>query len=743
MEREPFMFDFELAEADLKGAEPEKNGGMIEVYLDAEQHKIFESQTTAYAAGNEVLGARDNRASIEQRISDLNKREAEIKDQIEALKQKYAAQLAELNDGLKPLQTERFDLNRERRQAELALANAEQKLRDALAFLKQQAKYQHDLEKYNRLTMAAPWREWAKEYQIEGGRMIASAGGRAILGDKMGLGKTLTSQIATDMMESKKVLIVVPDDVVSNFLMEIAHWAPHRTAFLVGKMTRMQRDIILNTVRMMDQFTLVLNYSAWRKDKGLLRKLINLQLDTVILDEAHSVKNVSTSAFNGVNQIIKADNACPGCGGYVQHVHDSGDLVHDGNYRFMPRDFFVCIGKHFPSSETVDFLTVPVDNACGWSQRNDIVNDVERPYGYLRSVKHVLPMTGTPILNKPQDLFALLNLIDDEHFPNEKDYLYAYCQKNTWTQKWEFRYGGLESLTKQLAGRYIARDKKTAGVVLPPQEVRIHSIELDETLYPKQANVIKMLSHHAMLMLESGKKVPVIAMIALITRKRQANVWPAGLKFEYEDADGNIQLFDVGEDVQESIKLDRIITEPERTESGDYEGLAVDFTGSGDKVNGERVVVFSQFKGPLKELERRMNNAGISCVRFDGDTPEDLRNEVKRDFDRKYAEEIDYKWQVVLCNYKTGGVGLNFTAATQMIIIDEEWNVGKNEQAYARIDRMGQTEETTVHILRLSNTVDSWMAALIENKRNMVEGFESSAEMQAELFRKMQNGEIL
>ena len=153
--------------------------------------------------------------------------------------------------------------------------------------------------------------------------------------------------------------------------------------------------------------------------------------------------------------------------------------------------------------------------------------------------------------------------------------------------------------------------------------------------------------------------------------------------------------------------------------------------------------MFSQFKGPLKELERRMNNAGISCVRFDGDTPEDLRNEVKRDFDRKYAEEIDYKWQVVLCNYKTGGVGLNFTAATQMIIIDEEWNVGKNEQAYARIDRMGQTEETTVHILRLSNTVDSWMAALIENKRNMVEGFESSAEMQAELFRKMQNGEIL
>lgn len=739
---EDFKFDWELAEAEVAVEPLKPNGGTLEVALDAELHKIFESQTTAYEAGTEVLSLREQRAILDQKAKDLNEREAEIKSQMETLKQKYLADLEVLREALKPLSEERFDINRERRQNELAILNAEQKLRDALAWLKQQAKYQSDLEKYNRLTMAAPWREWAREYQIEGGRMIASANGKAILGDKMGLGKTLTSQIACDMMESKKVLIVVPDDVVSNFLMEVNHWAPHRTAFLVGKMTRKQRDIILNTVRMMDQFTLVLNYSAWRKDKSLLRKLINLQLDTIILDEAHSVKNVGTSAFKGVNQIVKADNQCPQCGGYVQHVKDTGDLIHDNNV-YMPRSFYVCIGKHMPSTETVDFLTVPVDNSCGWSQRQDIVNRVKRDHGYLRSIKHVLPMTGTPILNKPQDLFALLNLIDDEFFHNEKDYLYAYCQRNVWTNKWEFRHGGLDSLTKQLAGRYIARDKKTAGVVLPPQEVKVHSIELDETLYPKQAKVIRQLSEHAMLMLESGKKLAVIAMIALITRKRQANVWPAGIKFEYEDADGNIQIFDVGEDVDESIKLDRIITEPNRTESGDWEGLIPDMTGGGDKINGERVVVFSQFKGPLRELERRLKEADISVVRFDGDTDQDTRIQVKRDFDRKYASETDYKWQVVLCNYKTGGVGLNFTAATQMIILDEEWNVGKNEQAYARIDRMGQTEETAVHILRLSNTVDAWMAALIENKRNMVDGFEESAEMQAELLRKMQNGEML
>jgi hypothetical protein len=65
---------------------------------------------------------------------------------------------------------------------------------------------------------------------------------------------------------------------------------------------------------------------------------------------------------------------------------------------------------------------------------------------------------------------------------------------------------------------------------------------------------------------------------------------------------------------------------------------------------------------------------------YDGDTPESIREQVKADFNRSVVGDGPYKWQVVLANYKTGGVGLNFTAATQMIILDEEWNPGKEEQ---------------------------------------------------------------
>ena len=237
----------------------------------------------------------------------------------------------------------------------------------------------------------------------------------------------------------------------------------------------------------------------------------------------------------------------------------------------------------------------------------------------------------------------------------------------------------------------------------------------------------------------------VLATIALITRKRQANVWPAGIQLK--DEEGNV-IFNVGDEVQESIKIDKCINYHSSDDS--WDGLIPEFTEDGDKEFGSRVVVFSQFKGPLAELERRLKLAGISVVRFDGDTPQAIRDQAKLDFDRKYCEQPDYnngqsyKWQVILCNYKTGGVGLNFTAATETIILDKEWNPGKEDQAFGRTDRLGQTEHTNVHIIRIEKTIDAWMDDINEQKANLIAGFNEVAEpLSTQLLDALKSGDIL
>ena len=156
--------------------------------------------------------------------------------------------------------------------------------------------------------------------------------------------------------------------------------------------------------------------------------------------------------------------------------------------------------------------------------------------------------------------------------------------------------------------------------------------------------------------------------------------------------------------------------------------------------------MFSQFKTGLAELERRMQVENIRVIRLDGDTPDELRKEIKTNFYRAKGETP--KWDVLLCNYKTGGVGLNLTSITKTHILDEEWNPGKRDQAYARSARMGQSEETDVYVYRIPATIDTWMANTIYRKEKLIGEFtdemiEEKEDMMGSLKDALESGEIL
>lgn len=689
----------------------------VKITLSSGLVREIKPEESAYPPACDVRDAQAELDEINALLAPINERKREVDEKIKALKTEYEKAMDALSRERYAIQEESFDLNRKQRDAARKVKEALLVLERALEAQRLSELYLEKSSQFDDMIVNMPWKDKAFPHQIEGAKRIAMAGS-AILGDKMGLGKSLTSLIAADMLQVKRLLIIVPDDVVTNFMNEVQHWAPHRNVVMLGKLPKVQRALAVEFLKPLNEYTVVLNYSAWRRDSSLLDKLINLRFEMVILDEAHIIKETSTNAYRGCKQVIMAANACPECYGPITSKRHREPIFNDEGRRL------------YTSQE--DFWHCTVTN-CGWSEIKDRQKNITRDFGALRSVRHVVPMTGTVILNKPTDIFALLSLIQPEVYTNKNEFVRTFCQVG-YDGKVQFRPGGMDSLAKKLAGRYIARDRNSAGVVLPKQEIVFHDIEMDAELYPKQAKVIQQLTKHAMIMLENGKQLPILAMIALITRKRQANVWPAGI--ELKDEDG-VVVFSVGDDVQESIKLDKIIT------SDGEDGLLPELTADGNMELGERVVVFSQFKGPLAELERRCKKNGISVVRFDGDTPQDIRVQVKKDFDRKFCDVEGYekKWQVVLCNYKTGGVGLNFTSATQMIVLDREWNPGKQEQAYGRIDRMGQTEETTVHILNLEKTVDTWMDALNNEKQEMINGFETSTELAGMLYEAMKNGD--
>jgi SNF2 family DNA or RNA helicase len=348
----------------------------------------------------------------------------------------------------------------------------------------------------------------------------------------------------------------------------------------------------------------------------------------------------------------------------------------------------------------IGFDTIIVDEAHNFKNKKSVLfNQLKR----LRTkTEHVLPMTGTFILNKPQDIWPALHLVDPEAFPTENQFLQWYCTWDYGESVWKFNSGGVTSLMKRLGGRIVMRTMEEAGIKIPTQYIHEEILEFKDD-YVDQRRIIKMLAENAQIILDAERKTSIIEQIALITRQRQAIVWPAGIQLK--NPEGTV-VFSVGEEVQESIKLDWVEAKVREAVS-----------------NNKRIAVFSQFKTGLAELDRRLSD--LKVVRYDGDTDDKTKSLVKKDFDRRHvdANNGEYLWDIVLCNYKTGGVGLNFTHATEMVMLDEEWNPGKNEQAYRRIKRMGQTEETHVYIPRVKRSIDTWMHQLNETKRKMIDGF--------------------
>lgn len=151
----------------------------------------------------------DQIVETERSIRDDRKETAEENYRIQQEAQRAVAEnerlMQERNakryEEMSTLQESKFDLSRKLREAERMAESLQRQLDQARRAELAQAEWATLEKRWDQLTMGAPWREWAKDHQLEGGRKITYEG-RMILGDTMGLGKTLTSLIAIDMIQA-------------------------------------------------------------------------------------------------------------------------------------------------------------------------------------------------------------------------------------------------------------------------------------------------------------------------------------------------------------------------------------------------------------------------------------------------------------------------------------------------------------------------------------------------------------
>lgn len=131
---------------------------------------------------------------------------------------------------------------------------------------------------------------------------------------------------------------------------------------------------------------------------------------------------------------------------------------------------------------------------------------------------------------------------------------------------------------------------------------------------------------------------------------------------------------------------------------------------------GRKVLIFSSFTQTLdccEDLLTMISNFGqdFKFLRLDGGTTRARRNLQIRLFN---DPKCPYK--VMILSTRAGGLGINLTAAEDVIFLDEDWNPQITLQAEARAHRIGQTKPVTVYKICSQGTVEEQMMGRIRKK---------------------------
>ncbi|XP_072178800.1 SWI/SNF-related matrix-associated actin-dependent regulator of chromatin subfamily A containing DEAD/H box 1-like [Diadema setosum] len=128
------------------------------------------------------------------------------------------------------------------------------------------------------------------------------------------------------------------------------------------------------------------------------------------------------------------------------------------------------------------------------------------------------------------------------------------------------------------------------------------------------------------------------------------------------------------------------------------------------KQKGTRVLLFSQFVIVLDIVEDYLKMRGHKFLRMDGQTQVSERGPLIDKFN------TDDSVFIFMLSTRAGGVGINLTAASYVVLHDIDFNPYNDKQAEDRCHRVGQTRDVTVTRLVSRNTIEEGMLSCANYK---------------------------
>lgn len=285
-------------------------------------------------------------------------------------------------------------------------------------------------------------------------------------------------------------------------------------------------------------------------------------------------------------------------------------------------------------------------------------------------------LTGTPILNAAQDVWTLLHLIDSKTYSSFWRWAETYLvirPMATTTAMWT-EVGGpknIDEFRDSLKG-VLLRRRKDEVLDLPPRVYQTVTVDMEGS----QLSAYRTMRDRMFVDIENGTVVDAPSILAQITRLRQICV--------------SRDLLNPDTDEIRGAKIDALM---DLLEGVCYKG----------------VIVYTSFAQAAKRIYKRIPNASLLI----GELSTNERN-------YELAKFRDTNG-VLIATTQCGGLGLNLTNATTVIMLDLPWHMGLVAQAVDRVHRIGQKQSTTVYTLQAKQSVDTWVSRLVNAKDRLAE----------------------
>lgn len=299
-----------------------------------------------------------------------------------------------------------------------------------------------------------------------------------------------------------------------------------------------------------------------------------------------------------------------------------------------------------------------------------------------RTIQHipsrfVFLLTGTPVENRLDDLYALTQIADPGVFgPLWKFNMEFHQQSDTGKV---VSYKNLAELRERIEPIVLRRRKEDVLTQLPslteqtrytPLTAAQRELELD---YRQKA---------AQLMAQASRRG--------LTKQEQDRLMMLMLKAR--QACNASELCDPKR--RGSPKLD------------EFTALISEIVAQGTS----KILVFSEWVEMLKLAGQRLDAAGIGHAMLHGGVPTDKRPAL---LDR-FRESDDVR---VLLSTEAGGVGLNLQVASYVIHLDLPWNPARLDQRTSRAHRMGQTRGVSAIYLCAEEGIERAIEQTLAGKR--------------------------